>query len=51
MSLTPKCLKLLAQSRAARQDWLTKRIAQNLSAREQEKVQIALKLVMRLVED
>jgi DNA-binding MarR family transcriptional regulator len=51
MSLTPKCLKLLQEGRAARQDWLTTTIAQKLSAHEQEKLQAALELLTRLVED
>jgi DNA-binding MarR family transcriptional regulator len=51
MSLTPKCLKLLQQGRAARQDWLTTRISQKLSVQEQAKVQAALALLTRLVED
>jgi DNA-binding MarR family transcriptional regulator len=51
ISLTPKCLKRLQEGRAARQDWLTATIAQKLSAAEQEKLQAALKLLTRLVED
>ena len=51
MSLTPKCLKLLQEGRAARQDWLTTRISQKLSVQEQEKLQGALALLSRLVED
>jgi DNA-binding MarR family transcriptional regulator len=51
MSLTPKCLKLLQQGRAARQDWLTTKISQKLSVHEQEKLQSALELLARLVED
>ena len=51
MSLTPKCLKRLQQGRAARQDWLTTTISQKLSVREQEKLQAALELLARLVED
>jgi DNA-binding MarR family transcriptional regulator len=51
MSLTPKCLKLLQDGRAARQDWLTTRISQKLSVREQEKIQAALELLSRLIED
>jgi DNA-binding MarR family transcriptional regulator len=51
MSLTPKCLKWLQQSRAARQDWLTTTISQKLSVHEQEKLQAALELLTRLVED
>jgi hypothetical protein len=51
MSLTPKCLKLLREGRAARQDWLTTTITQKLSAQEQEKLRAALELLTRLVED
>jgi DNA-binding MarR family transcriptional regulator len=51
MSLTPKCLKRLREGRAARQDWLTATISQKLSAREQERLQAALELLTRLVED
>lgn len=51
LRLTPKCLKLLRERRAAKQDWLTGRIAEKLSLGEQEKLQAALKLLMRLVED
>ena len=51
MSLTLKCLKRLRKGRAARQDWLTTTISQKLSAHEQEKLQAALDLLTRLVED
>jgi DNA-binding MarR family transcriptional regulator len=51
MSLTPKCLKWLQEGRDARQDWLTKTISQKLSVHEQEKLQAALELLTRLVED
>ena len=51
MSLTPKCLKRLQKGRAARQDWLTATISQRLSAHEQEKLQAALELFKKLVED
>jgi hypothetical protein len=51
MSLTPKCLKRLQEGRAARQDWLTATISRKLSAHEQEKLQAALELLSRLVED
>ncbi len=51
MRLTPKCLKWLKEGRAARQDWLTTRISQKLSVREQEKLQASLGFLMRLVED
>ncbi len=51
MCLTPKCLKLLKEGRAARQDWLTSRISQKLSVAEQKTLRAALELVERLVED
>jgi DNA-binding MarR family transcriptional regulator len=51
MSLTPKCLKWLQEGRAARQDWLAATISQKLSVREQEKLQAALEMLSRLVED
>jgi DNA-binding MarR family transcriptional regulator len=51
MSLTSTCLKWLQEGRAARQDWLTTTISQKLSPREQEKLQAALELLTRLVED
>lgn len=51
MSLTPKCLKWLQEGRAARQDWLTTTISQKLSVHEQERLQAALELLKRLVEE
>ncbi|WP_158750311.1 MarR family winged helix-turn-helix transcriptional regulator [Acidobacterium sp. S8] len=51
MSLTPKCLKWLEEGRAARQDWLTATISRKLSVREQAKLQAALELLTRLIED
>ena len=51
LSLTPKCLKLLHEGRAARHDWLTTAISQKLSAHEQRRLYAALELLTRLVED
>lgn len=51
MSLTRKCLKWMQEGRAARQDWLTTTISQRLSVHEQEKLQAALELLTRLVEE
>ena len=51
MFLTPKCLKWIQEGRAERQDWLTTTISQKLSAQEQEKLQGALELLTRLVEE
>lgn len=51
MSLSRKCLKLLRESRAAKQDWLTTRIQKKLSSQEQEKLASAIELLGRLIED
>ena len=51
LSLTKACQKLLREGRAARQDWLTARIQEKLSPREQETLATALTLLTRLVED
>jgi len=51
MSLTPKCLKWLKEGRAARQDWLARRISEKLSVREQETLRAALSLLTKLTED
>ena len=51
MSLTPKCLKWLQEGRAARQDWMATIISEKLSVQEQRKLQDALELLARLVED
>jgi DNA-binding MarR family transcriptional regulator len=51
MSLSKKCEKLLRESRAARQDWLTTVIVQKLSAREQQQLSTTLELLSRLAED
>jgi DNA-binding MarR family transcriptional regulator len=51
MSLTPKCLKWLKEGRAARQDWLARRISERLSVHEQEKLRAALDLLTKLTED
>ncbi len=51
ISLSRKCQKLLKESRAARQDWLTAIIQQKLSSHEQEKLAAAVELLTRLAED
>jgi len=51
MSLSRKCQKLLTEGRAARQDWLTTRIQNKLSAQEQKALGAALGLLARLIED
>lgn len=51
MSLTDSCRERLRTGRAARQDWLSRTIAARLSAREQDDLAAAVKLLKRLVED
>ena len=51
MSLTPKCLNWLQESRAAKQDWLATIILQRMSIDEQKKLQEALELLARLTQD
>jgi DNA-binding MarR family transcriptional regulator len=51
MSLSTRCEKLLKESRAARQDWLTTMILQKLSAREQRQLSTNLQVLGRLTED
>jgi len=51
MTLTPKCLKWLQEGRAARQDWIATIISEKLSIEEQKKLQEALGLLARLVDD
>jgi DNA-binding MarR family transcriptional regulator len=51
MSLTDSCRERLRTGRAARQDWLSRAIAAKLSAREQQELAAAVKLLKRLVED
>src|SRR5580658_10901931 len=51
MSLSKKCEKLLRESRAARQDWLTTSILQKLSPQEQQQLSATLELLSRLTED
>jgi DNA-binding MarR family transcriptional regulator len=51
ISLSRRCQKLLKESRAARQDWLTNKIRTKLSSHEQETLAAAVSLLMRLVED
>jgi len=49
LSLTPACVALIKNGRAARTDWLLKTIESRLSAREQEQLAAAMKLLNRLV--
>jgi DNA-binding MarR family transcriptional regulator len=51
ISLTPKFLKQIQKGREARQDWLTTAIARKLSPQQQKKLQAALALLTRLVDD
>ncbi|MFP6562289.1 MarR family winged helix-turn-helix transcriptional regulator [Paraburkholderia sp. B3] len=49
-SLTDACATWLRESRAARQDWLTRTIEARLSADEQQELAAALDLLQRLAE-
>jgi DNA-binding MarR family transcriptional regulator len=51
LSLTEACRKLIQEGRAARQDWLSRSIAEKFSARDQERLASAIELLKRLVED
>ncbi|AYD01861.1 MarR family transcriptional regulator [Neorhizobium sp. NCHU2750] len=51
LSLTEDCRAMIAEGRAARQDWLTRRIDATLSAEEQAQVHAAIVLLQRLVEE
>lgn len=51
MSLTKACKKMIADGRAARQDWLVQAIQQKLSPQEQKRVSSAIHLLARLIED
>jgi DNA-binding MarR family transcriptional regulator len=50
LSLTPACVALIKNGRAARTDWLLKTIQTKLSAQEQEQLAAAIKLLNRLVD-
>jgi len=51
LSLTDECRTWIRESRAVRQDWLSRTIQARLSAREQEEVAAAIVLLRRLVEE
>ena len=49
-ALTAECRRILKASRAAREDWLFRAIRAKLTAREQEKLAMAVELLQRLSE-
>jgi DNA-binding MarR family transcriptional regulator len=49
LSLTPACRKWIRQTRAAKQDWLSRAIASELAAREQQELARALALLQRVI--
>jgi DNA-binding MarR family transcriptional regulator len=51
LSLTEACRTWVEQSRAARQDWLTRTLQARLSPQEQDKLVEAVELLKRLVDD
>jgi len=51
LSLTPACREWVREGRAARQDWLSRRIETRLSASEQDQLASAIALLERLAND
>ena len=51
LSLTPACVALFRNGRAARTDWLLKAIQTKFTATEQDQLAAAVKLLNRLVEN
>jgi DNA-binding MarR family transcriptional regulator len=51
LSLTPRCRSWLAQSRAARQDWLTRTLEARLTPAEMERLADAVELLKRVADD
>ncbi|MCB8881887.1 MarR family transcriptional regulator [Acidisoma cellulosilytica] len=51
LSLSDACRTMIREGRAARQDWLTRKIAAQLSPDEQTTLATAVHLLKRLVED
>jgi DNA-binding MarR family transcriptional regulator len=51
LSLTPACRELFRTGRAARQDWLLRRLQTRLTPQEQAQLAAAMKLLGRLVDD
>jgi DNA-binding MarR family transcriptional regulator len=49
LSLTPACRKWMRQSRAAKQDWLSRAIDAELAPREQQDLARALALLQRVI--
>jgi DNA-binding MarR family transcriptional regulator len=50
LSLTPACVALFKNGRAARTDWLLKAIQAKFTAQDQDQLAVAIKLLSRLVE-
>lgn len=50
ISLTDKCLSFLLEGRSARQDWLSRAVAEHLTEEEQQQALSAIGLLQRLVE-
>lgn len=51
LALTDTCRKWIEESRAARQDWLTRTLQARLSPQEQDRLADAVKLLKRLVQE
>ena len=51
LSLTDACRAMIAEGRAARQDWLSRTLAARFSRDEQDRLAEAVRLLGRLVDD
>ncbi|MFT9359356.1 MarR family winged helix-turn-helix transcriptional regulator [Acetobacter okinawensis] len=51
LSLTAACHKWIGEGRAARQDWLARRLEERFSSKEQQEVARIIVSLMQLVED
>lgn len=51
LSLTDTCRQWIREGRAARQDWLSRRIQARLSPQEQDELATSVELLKRLVDD
>jgi DNA-binding MarR family transcriptional regulator len=51
LSLTPSCRAWMEAGRSARQDWLSRALRARLTAREQQELAAAVRLLHRLVDD
>jgi DNA-binding MarR family transcriptional regulator len=51
LSLTETCVAMIAEGRAARQDWLSRALLERFSRQEQDQLAVAVRLLGRLVDE